>query len=256
MKLLKDFERKLEKTFEGFFTKSFRSGVHPVELAKKLSREMRENKTVSVSKVYAPNEYTLYISNTDKRKLEGFEDRLVPELQDFLDSQAKKENLVLTEAPDIKIVGKRELSLGEINVESKLTAKEEIKTSKREASLKSRKRGGTQVISGEQAKRIKKTAAKPQAKRATLTLLAGEKKKYPIKNDVTTIGRLGSNDVVVLDPNVSRVHAEVRWEGDGWILVDLGSTNGTYVDGRKIRRQILRGKHIISIGTTKLEFRS
>src|SRR6059058_1417594 len=72
--VLRSIERKIEALFEGVFGRAFRTNVQPVELARKLAKEMDEHRNVSVSRVYVPNEYTVYLSPDDREQFERYED--------------------------------------------------------------------------------------------------------------------------------------------------------------------------------------
>ena len=79
--MLRQIEHKIESLFEGIFGRAFRTHVQPVELARKLAKEMDDGKTVSVSRVYVPNEYSVYLSPGDREQFESYEDSLVDELE-------------------------------------------------------------------------------------------------------------------------------------------------------------------------------
>ena len=81
MAVLRSLESKIEGLFEGVFGRAFRTHVQPIELARKLVKEMDDHRNVSVSNVYVPNEYTVYLSPDDRKQFEGYEDALVAELQ-------------------------------------------------------------------------------------------------------------------------------------------------------------------------------
>src|SRR5437867_10993601 len=93
--VLRALEHKIEALFEGIFGRAFRTHVQPVELARKLSKEMDDHRTVSVSRVYVPNEYTVYLSPPDRAQFEGYEEALIGELQDYLGQHAMREDYVL-----------------------------------------------------------------------------------------------------------------------------------------------------------------
>ena len=85
MSVLRTIESKLESLFEGVFGRAFRTNVQPVELARKLVKEMDDHRTVSVSRVYVPNEYTIYLSPPDREQFADFEESLCDELADYVD---------------------------------------------------------------------------------------------------------------------------------------------------------------------------
>ena len=99
MSVLRSIESKLESLFEGVFGRAFRSNVQPVELARKLVKEMDDHRSVSVSRVYVPNEYTVYLSPGDRDQFAGYEDSLCEELADYLTEHARRERYVLLTTP-------------------------------------------------------------------------------------------------------------------------------------------------------------
>jgi len=255
MSLLKRFEKKIEQAVEGVFVKGFKSGVQPVELAKKLAREMEGNRTVSISKVYVPNQYTLYLSKRDKERLESFKPALIKELQSFLVEQAAKDNLSLPATPEIEIVEERKLALGQVEVASKLTVDEEVEEELGKEA-REEKLGETSVIPLGGVKELESLVERPTGrKRATLILLGAARRRIPLQKRVTSLGRLETNDVALEDPNISRLHAEIRQEKGNFFLVDLASTNGTLLNDKPVKKEKLKNKDTISLGETTLEFR-
>ena len=89
--VLRAIEQKIEALFEGVFGRAFRTNVQPVELARKLAKEMDDHRSTSVRNVYVPNEYTIYLSPGDREQLEGYENSLVSELEEYLSEHASRE---------------------------------------------------------------------------------------------------------------------------------------------------------------------
>src|SRR4029453_7661812 len=87
--VLRNIEQKIEALFEGVFGRAFRTNVQPVELARKLAKEMDDHRMISVSRVYAPNEYAVYLSPADREQFESYEESLVSELQEYLGEHAR-----------------------------------------------------------------------------------------------------------------------------------------------------------------------
>ncbi|MCL6471492.1 MAG: DUF3662 domain-containing protein [Firmicutes bacterium] len=235
MSLLRDFEQRIESLLEGFFVRQFKSGVQPVEIAKKLVREMDTHRSISVSKVYVPNRYTIIISEKDAERLKPFEKTLISEFQDFLLTHAKREGYEIVGTPRIDFNSSPELTLGEIIIKS---------------SLESRDTAASQV----DAKAHRKT--QPIEKHVYLLRAGGgSDSKFLLPETTTKIGRSSDNSIVIPDPNVSRHHATVEKIGSQYILKDLDSTNGTFVNGMRVGERILKHGDVITIGTTKLQFR-
>src|SRR5256885_15220689 len=90
MSVLRNLEAKLEGLFEGAFSRAFKSRVQPVEIARKLVKEMQDNKTVSISHTYVPNNYIVYLSPQDREQFEGYEEGLRKELSDYLRSEERR----------------------------------------------------------------------------------------------------------------------------------------------------------------------
>ena len=101
MTVLRNIEAKIESLFEGVFGRAFRTNVQPVELARKLVKEMEDHRVISVSRLYVPNEYTLYLSPADRAQFEDYEESLLSELQDYLAENARREKYVMLSAPRV-----------------------------------------------------------------------------------------------------------------------------------------------------------
>src|SRR2546421_13071452 len=116
MSVLRAIESKIEALFEGVFGRAFRANVQPVELARKLVKEMDDHRMVSVSRVYVPNEYTLYLSPADREQFESYEASLKVELQDYLAEHARREGYVLLSPPLVLIQTEEDLDVGEFGI--------------------------------------------------------------------------------------------------------------------------------------------
>ena len=116
MSVLRSIEQKIEGLFEGLFGRAFRTNVQPVELARKLVKEMEDHRTVSVSRVYVPNEYTVYLSTVDREQFADYESSLRVELQDYLAEHARREGYVLLTPPNVLIETDDDLSMGEFGI--------------------------------------------------------------------------------------------------------------------------------------------
>src|SRR3954465_15495918 len=95
MSVLRNIENRIEGLFEGVFGRAFRTHVQPVELARKLAKEMDEHRSVSVSRVYAPNKYNLYLAPADRAQFASYEGSLIGELQEYLAEHARREGYAL-----------------------------------------------------------------------------------------------------------------------------------------------------------------
>ena len=125
MSVLRTIESKIEGLFEGLFGRAFRTHVQPVELARKLAKEMDEHRSVSVSRVYVPNEYTIYLSSADRQQFLSYEGSLVGELQEYLTEHARREAYALLTPPRVKFAVDDDLAVGEFGIATRVAQPEE-----------------------------------------------------------------------------------------------------------------------------------
>ena len=118
MSVLRSLESKIAGLVEGTFSRAFRSEVRPVEIARKLAREMEEHKSVSVSRTYVPNEYRVFLSPRDRERFADYEDALATELAGYLLEYARRERLDLMARPVIEFETDDRLGLGEFGIQT------------------------------------------------------------------------------------------------------------------------------------------
>ena len=213
---LQQFERRLERLVEGVFAKAFRSGLQPVEVGRRLTREMDLHRTVGVRGVLVPNCFEIALSTQDHERFAPFEESLLRDLADMARQHARDEGY--------SFVGPVEITL---EADSSLTP-------------------GMFLVSPE----VKEGAGGGQP--GGLVLPDGS--RVELAGEPVTIGRLPDCDVVLEDRNVSRRHAEVRRTPSGFVVVDLDSTNGTKVNGAGVKERRLTDGDTITIGTTTIRF--
>jgi FhaA, N-terminal domain/FHA domain len=246
MSVLRSIESKLESLFEGVFGRAFRSNVQPVELARKLVKEMDDHRSVSVSRVYVPNEYTIYLSPADRDQFAGYEDSLREELADYLTEHARRERYVLLTTPTVKLETDADLDVGEFGIATRL-----VRGARPEAGAPPSQpaAGMTMVYKAEPVEPVEETE-EPQ-ETASVTI-AGETHSLP--PHPVLLGRSKDCDIRLSDPNVSRHHAELRPNGAGWTIVDLDSTNGIEVDGKRVKELALSDGTRFMLGSTEVSF--
>ena len=229
-------ESKLESLFEGVFGRAFRSNVQPVELARKLVKEMDDHRSVSVSRVYVPNEYTIYLSPSDREQFAGYEDQLCEELGDYLTEHARRERYVLLTTPHVKLETDDDLDVGEFGIATRLVRGAARRRPRTLPSTQAapRRDDDLQGPAQQPAEPIEDATADREI--ATLTV-AGE--MHELGAHPVVLGRSKDCDIRLSDPNVSRRHAEVRPDGAGYRIVDLDSTNGIEVDGKRVKELAL-----------------
>jgi hypothetical protein len=254
MSVLRNLETKLADLVEGTFGRVFRSEVRPVELARKLAREMDEHKTVSVSRTYVPNEYVIWLSPEDRERLESVEGSLIDELSAYLLEHARREKLALLSRPQIEFQTDDRLSLGEFGIQARLVRPAEQPGADEVSQAEQADHGNTMIYST--AGRIRGPVEELQGTRPTRALLLAEGRRHVIAPGGAVIGRSRDCDIVLSDANVSRRHAEIRPAAAGsWTIADLGSTNGVRINGRQIQglAPLHAGDHIV-LGTAEISF--
>jgi FHA domain-containing protein len=250
--VLRAVERKIEALFEGVFGRAFRTNVQPVELARKLAKEMDDHRTVSVSRVYVPNEYTVFLSPGDREQFESYEENLRSELQEYLSDHARREDYALLSPPRVGMETDADLDVGEFGIATRMVHPD--------------RRGGAEPVADLEpgATMIYKPKATPEPTQAVsaaelgveqeLVTLSWNGSSHEVKDRRVVIGRSRDCDIQLADANVSRRHAELRQEGASYWIVDLGSTNGLEVNGKRVKRAKLNSGDTITLGSTELTF--
>jgi len=252
MSVLRGIEQKIEGLFEGMFGRAFRTHVQPVELARKLAKEMDEHRTISVSRVYVPNEYSVYLSSSDREQFKGYEGSLIGELQDYLTEHARRESYAHLSSPRVVMHTDDDLSVGEFGIATRMVQPEGRRAPERDAPAEQVEPGATMIY--------KPKAPPPtepidvaEVEREEVSLTMNGRRRVLTERHVV-LGRSKECDVQVPDANVSRRHAELRQEGSTWWIVDLDSTNGTEVNGKRVPRAKLADGDKITLGSTELVF--
>ena len=214
---LQSFERGLERMVEGVFSRGSRSSIRPVELGRRLLREMDDHRSVDVrGRRIVPNQFRFQLSARDHAGFADIDEALVTELAETAREYARSERYHFMGPVSIELDVDNSLKPGRFAIESRM-----------------KESGGGGV--------------------GSLVLPSGE--RISLGGKVITIGRLPDCSIPVNDPNVSRRHTEVRPVGSSFVLVDLGSTNGTKVNGMRINGEhVLNDGDIVSVGSTHLRF--
>jgi hypothetical protein len=250
MSFLRKVELRLESLVEGAFSRAFKARVQPVELARKLAKEMDSYKTVSVSRVYVPNEYTVYLSREDRRQFRDYEEALLDELSTYLLEHAGRENLALLTRPKVSFETDKRLRMGEFGIQARLVKP----TDDEAAGAAQGDLGATMVYSAARPGREMADEPGVAEKPVSRALLIANGKSFVIDRDRAVVGRSQRCDYVLSDPNVSRRHFELQLRGADWYLVDLDSTNGVSVNGRRVASSRLAPGDVIVVGTSNLKF--
>jgi hypothetical protein len=252
--VLRTIEQKIESLFEGAFGRAFRRNVQPVELARKLAKEMDDYKMVSVSQVYAPNEYVVYLSPGDRAQFESYEPALITELEQYLLEHSRREGYALLSTPDVSFETDEDLEVGLFGIANRMIQRESAEQEPEPAP----EPGATRVYRATPVETEAASAAElglePEPEPAPSASLTINGKTHELRKPSVVIGRSSESDIRVSDPNVSRKHAEIRQEGSTYSIVDLGSTNGISVNGRALKRSKLDDGDRITLGSTEALF--
>jgi Protein of unknown function (DUF3662)/FHA domain len=267
LSVFRNIERKIGGLVEGVFGRTFRSSVQPVELARKLAKEMDDNRTISIHRVYVPNEYTVYLNPADREQFAAYESQMTAELEEYLVEHARREGYSIATRPRVDLETEPDLAVGMFGIAvatssddghaagpeppaaampSPPTVASPLPPVPQAAPL-----GHTMVYAPEPEPEPAPPSEPERVEEAVLEWSGGS---HVLAGHVTSIGRSSDCSIVLSDPNVSRRHAEIRHIGEGYSLIDLGSTNGTEVNGQRIAETALMNGDVIGVGQTKLTF--
>jgi hypothetical protein len=236
---------------------------------------MDDGKTVSLSRVYVPNEYRLYLSPRDRDQFRGYEQSLLDELAGYLAEHARREGYALVTPPRVLLEEDSDLSVGEFGIATSLMQRAQAapapapQPSPQPAPVPGPppvvspvplpavdahpvEAGGTRVYPAVETP--VEPSPEPVPAPARPAVLVGAGRRVELDAGTVVLGRGKDCTVVIDDPSVSRRHAEVRFEPEGHWVVDLGSTNGTEVNGRRVDRAKLETGDVVTIGQTELRF--
>lgn len=282
MSILSDFEDRVGRAIEGVFAGVFRAPVQPAELARAAAKEMDRRRKLGVGKVYAPTMYSILLSPADGEMLGGFARTLAGELETYLRGYAHERDYLLTTKPRVRFMVDDELKLGRFEVIGELLSPEQIAEELGDADMHEPEAPGASAASAFAAQQApvrgpieplpvpvgsfdldgldtfapsdeESTAPDPTPVLATVTV-PGVAHDVILTGDRVNVGRLASCGVCLSDVNVSREHAAFEREGTGWAAVDLGSTNGTLVNGERVGRRRLTDGDVVTVGITELVY--
>jgi hypothetical protein len=209
------FERRLERLVEGAFGKAFRSGLQPVEIGRRLVREMDAGRTLGVRGTVVPNRYVVALAREDLARFEGFHQALETELAEAVREHARDERYQFEGPVEVTLVADDRARKGDLRI-------------------------GAEIVAGEHG---------PAG-----SLVLPDGRRVPLGEEPATIGRLPDCAVALSDPQVSRHHARVVPVDRGYRIVDLGSMNGILVNGMRARDHLLVDGDVIVVGATSIRY--
>ena len=215
--VIKKVENKIEKLVEGTFAKFFSSELKPVEISRKIVREIELNRSIGVHGDHlAPNDFDVAISESDYSNLIKAKEPLEQELEETIRDYSYQEGYIFLGSINVSIKKEENLRAGTFRIDARLKQDE--------------------------------SGCPPGA------LVLPDGRRIQIGNRVITIGRLQDSTVCIDDPSISRNQAEVLLRETGYLLSDLGSTNGTLVNGRRNSQHVLTDHDQIEFGSYRIRF--
>ena len=251
--VLRSIEQKIEALFEGVFGRAFRTNVQPVELARKLAKEMDDHRVVSVSRVYVPNEYTIYLSAGDRAQFEGYENSLLSELEEYLGEHARRESYALLTPPRVGLETDEDLALGEFGIATRMVQPKRGQHAPDEPEEQVES-GATMIYKHPVPEATEAASPEELGLEREVAVLSWDGQRLRVDKRRVVLGRSRECDIQIEDANVSRRHAELRQEGTAFWIVDLDSTNGLEVNGRKVKRAKLDPGDTFTVGSTEVTF--
>lgn len=268
MRAFSRFERRLEGFVEGAFARAFRSELQPVEVARALTREVDDRAAIiGKGRVLVPNDFVVEIGETDHDRLSVYSESLGTELATVVKEHAEEEDYALVGPVHIRFQHSDDLRTGVFRVKSGVQSGAKQSPPQEERSRAPEPAQPPQPApvyqepahtakfepyADDERTRVTPLRRQPEARlEDTDGTVVGT-----ISGAVNVLGRGSETDVKISDPGISRRHAEIRSEDGDYLIVDLGSTNGTVVDGRPVRRATLYDGSRIQVGRTTLTFRT
>lgn len=268
MSLLARFEEVAELLFTGMFKKNNNTRLQPVEIAKELIRAMLRNKQVSISQVYVPNVYRVFLHSSDWSPFASFGDAFLIELSKYLYAEGKKSGFTFLSKPSIELHSDDTVKPHEMFIEvdfddsievlwEEQDDEEDVEKVEDRDSLKYQGdrvdwRDRTNIFQGQLPLNPINSLERGRKSRYLLEIIQGPDsgKIFPLGEAEAHMGRHALCEIVLKDLEVSRRHLKVSQSGDDWIIDDLGSTNGTWLNGQRIGKQRLSPGDRVVIGET------
>jgi hypothetical protein len=225
--VLQRFERRIEDMVNRPFARAFKAEVQPVEVASALQREVDDRAAiVSRGRTMVPNEFTVVLGERDHERLNTYAEALASELAAMVSEHAQEQRYAFLGPVSVTFERDDELETGRFRVRSAAVAG---------AVAADPSRGGVAGRTGNPWLEVGSTT-------------------YALTGPITRIGRGPDTDLRIDDPGISRNHAEIRQQGGDVTIVDVGSTNGIVIDGRRVQQARLDDGAAVVLGSTTLTF--
>jgi len=247
--MLERLEAAASRVIEGWSARLFRARLQPVQIAKRVIRAMEAHQTISLAKTFVPNSYLVSLSPSDYAQFEQYKRSLERDLAEAVLGAARDRSFTLLAYPTVELEQDADISPGDLRVACALVdaSGEEVPANEPER-LGGGGAGDTMILDRDALR-----AARPRAPQGAIVAREGSvRREVPLTAEPITVGRDPKNDIVLDDRRVSRRHAEVRLRLGRYTLYDLQSTNGTFVNGRRIAEMVLSDDDRITIGGAEL----
>jgi FHA domain-containing protein len=241
----------VSRMIEGWSARLFGAKLQPVQIAKRVIRAMEAHQTISLSKTFVPNSYVVSLSAADFAEFEQYRKSLERDLAETVLASARERNYTLLAYPSVEIERDEDVPPGDVRVSSALVDASGAEVEADSPALGAAESGHTMVLDRDALLR-----ERPRAPKASIEMREGDRSDVSLGPEPLLIGRDHENDIVLDDPRVSRKHAEIRLRLGRYTLYDLQSTNGTYVNGRRVAEVVLNDGDRISVAGRELLFRS
>ena len=240
MKGLERFEAFAEQLLEGSLSRWAGGRLEPVEIAKRLAREMDAHQQVGAGKVFVPNRYQVYLNGATLKEFQPFKTALEDELGNYLVEVADRRQFSFVDRPRVTLEEESGVRPGDVRVSSQLTDAQGAEL------------GAANMTQELQVAAIRSAAA--AAGTITAWLYDGQR-QIPVRSARFSLGRALDNDLILESAGVSRHHAQVERRHGRYVLRDMGSTHGTLVNGQRVEEVVLRDGDVLTLGGQRLVFR-
>lgn len=247
MKFVRDLENMFEKYIEGFFNNKFSSGLQPVEIGKQLVRKMDDEKTVGISKTYAPNSYVVHLNSADYNRIVSYSQTICQELSHYLAEQAQKRQYTIVGTPIIEFAEDVTITKGNFRVAASFSEPLPEENHIIHEGSGSSVESDTRIFD-----KIECDWPRQPSLLGILKVMEGPDTgiKVDVRANRINIGRRASNELPLTDLNTSRLQAYVILEDGKHIIHDAKSLNGTYVNNHRIACKELETGDYIKMGNT------
>lgn len=248
MGVLDKFEKGVERALSNTFARAFRADLKPVDIASALRVEM-DDRTASLSRgrTVVPNSFVVELSPDDRKKVDQWgTDEIIDDLVLTATSHATDQGYVFVGPVTVQFEEVSEFKAGQFK----------IRSSSQQIAARAPSEH-SQGFEGSEGPSVEHSSPPEQQRPAGLRgqpILDVDGQRYLLTGQVTVLGRGSEADIIISDTGVSRQHVEIRITPDGVIATDLGSTNGTYVEGHRVDAATLVDGNTLSVGRSRITF--